>query len=465
MVADPRNFTQLSAIGLRADDWVKTREIFRFIEEYIREYQGRGLSDEMMRRRFDSYFNPGGAFEFWVEAMRKKTLRRRALVVLSNEISSLQNAADPQSAIDSIVTGLSGSGLAGAGHIVPIDASAMAQYDKYWERVQYLKANPDGVIGIPTGFSIFDKDLHRGYESGRLYCFFSRPSVGKSWVMVRAACIAWTMGKRVLIISGEMPTDQLALRCYATFSGFQNVPISHQGLLYGNELYAPAFHALATELEKSNRFWIVDSVEEEPVTVPQVFDMVQRLNPDIVFIDGLMLLGQPNADRLSPGVEVRMKMWQLKNGSVRYGIPIVITHQAVNRMKGNNRAGVSNIAVGRGDDVTMPTLNDAADGEGFARWADVVIAMAPDMNTEIIRWISVRKYRDGPIFSSRYGLYWDVDSGKIADLTPLGADFNAVMAAANDIHAKQGKAALPASLVPRAASKIAPSALLNSVQT
>lgn len=77
------------------------------------------------------------------------------------------------------------------------------------ERYEGLAAG-DIQSGISTGFDHLDKLLNGGLKPGKLYCIAARPSVGKSSV-ARAVCIAASKaGYPTLLLSQEMPDEEVA---------------------------------------------------------------------------------------------------------------------------------------------------------------------------------------------------------------------------------------------------------------
>jgi replicative DNA helicase len=81
--------------------------------------------------------------------------------------------------------------------------------------------NPDGMRGLPTGFTDFDK-LTGGLRPGDLIIVAGRPSMGKTTLAVNMAEYAAVNPKirsSVVIFSMEMPSDQVLTRMLASVGG------------------------------------------------------------------------------------------------------------------------------------------------------------------------------------------------------------------------------------------------------
>jgi hypothetical protein len=77
----------------------------------------------------------------------------------------------------------------------------------------------------------------------------------------------------------------------------------------------------------------------------------------------------------------------------------------------------------------MPSLNDVADGDSFARACSDVIAMCGDATSRNITWYSLRKYRERgwqQAMPQRMALAVDYRFGRIIDLSERGYNQEAI---------------------------------------
>jgi len=69
-----------------------------------------------------------------------------------------------------------------------------------------------------------------------------------------------------------------------------------------------------------------------------------------------------------------------------------------------------------------------------------VVSFAPDKDRGDIRWYSIRKMRERELeeLGQRYAMYWNVDAGRIVDLTQHGTDHTALRTALQQLNPRTG---------------------------
>lgn len=435
---EPSVLTNAGALGITREDWVHCRDALDFVVAYGDEHK-QYPPVTLIQQRFADFVDPGGVASYWLQEMRKSTLTRRTTMALRDGLKLLEE--DPDRAVDDLVDRLGAAKLRQvAEHVSATDRDAMERLLRYQRRKAVLEGAPNTIFGIPTGLAIFDQ-THLGWLPGELIGIYARPTVGKTWLGLREAAVAWAYNNRVLVISPEMPVSQLTIRIDAMLAYCLGIQFSHQAAATGKAFIEDNYLRLAEELQKSERWWTVDSMDGREIGLTEVKSLVNQLNPSIVFIDGIMLLRNELGRSAAGHDQMRHNAYGIKNFITAKGIPALVTHQSVNVRKGH-RGG--DIAQGRGDDWSMPTMNDAADGESFVRACSSLITMAPDKDNPYLRWMSIRKARERDMtFHSRLALYWNVDAGKIVDLTHLVDNHQSITTEAETLARADGRFIAP----------------------
>lgn len=101
-----------------------------------------------------------------------------------------------------------------AGSFVRIDTVLK----KTFQQLASVKSHQEGVTGVPTGFTVFDK-MTSGMQRSDLLILAARPSMGKTALALNMAMSAWEQGFPSAIFSLEMPAEQLVLRMLASEAG------------------------------------------------------------------------------------------------------------------------------------------------------------------------------------------------------------------------------------------------------
>lgn len=433
--------TKAAALGINREDWVNCRDVLDFIVQYGDQHkQYPPLT--LVQQRFPDFVDPGGAGDYWLTELRRATLTRRTTMALRDGLQLLQD--DPDRAVDDLMNRLAAAKLRqGAEHISATDRDAMERVHRYQRRKALLESAPNTIFGIPTGLHALDS-TQIGWLGGELVGIYARPTVGKTWLWLREAAWAWAYGASVLCISPEMPVSQLTIRIDAMLAYCLGIQFSHSGAATGKPYVEENYIRLAEQLQQSERWWTVDSMDGREIGLTEVKALVDQLNPSIVLIDGIMLLRNEAGRGAASHEQMRYNVYGLKNFLTARNIPGIITHQSVNTNKGQKAAdGVQ----GRGDDFRMPTMSDAADGEAFVRACSTLITMAPDKDRSDLRWMSIRKARERDMqFHSRLALYWNVDAGKIHDLTYLKDDYQSITTEADNLSRADGRFVAPKSI-------------------
>lgn len=252
----------------------------------------------------------------------------------------------------------------------------------------YARANP-GLRGISSGFPTLDAAT-MGFMGGDVIVMAGRPSMGKSYLLMEMANAAHLEGRTSAVVSMEMSKTQLTRRWVGRRSGFNPNIIrdgglgtySHDelmGVLSDMENDPTPIYLLAGDMRKS---------------VAGIEAMVLEFSPEILFIDAAYLLtpsGQKQG-HISKWESIAEVICELKQLSIRYDIPVVISVQFNRNQKSKHKGELD--------------LSDIAGSDSIPQDASVVLGIrqgpAPYQRTQ--RIVEVMKNREGdtPRFATAF---------------------------------------------------------------
>jgi KaiC/GvpD/RAD55 family RecA-like ATPase len=135
-------------------------------------------------------------------------------------------------------------------------------------------------------------DQTLGWWPEDLILFVGRLGVGKTWTLVICAHAAWRAGKRVLLVSTEMSTVQMARRFYALHLRMPYNDIRRGRL---GDFAEPRFLDGIREIMDDSGIDIVGG--DFDYTIDNVAAVVEDEKPDIVMIDGPYLIKNSGKNR------------------------------------------------------------------------------------------------------------------------------------------------------------------------
>ncbi|CAN5787778.1 DNA repair protein RadA [soil metagenome] len=123
--------------------------------------------------------------------------------------------------------------------------------------VPIADVDPAAFVARPTGVAELDRVLGGGLVPGSVTLLGGEPGIGKSTVLLQAAAEVAADGRRVLYLSGEESPQQVRLRA-------ERLDALHPGL------------------------WLASEIE-----LPQVVGAIDHVDPDLVVIDSIQTLVDP----------------------------------------------------------------------------------------------------------------------------------------------------------------------------
>lgn len=211
----------------------------------------------------------------------------------------------------------------------------------------------DGVIGIPYPWDCLNA-MTGGMCPGDLIYIYGRPGMMKSWLLSVIAAETANAKRRVLLYTKEIDDVTLAERVasihlgidYGAFRAGQ-LPPSEENTFYDYIDELCNMSAADEDGDNPGIFFVTDKGCKTPRTVQQLMIIAERINPDVIFVDGFYLLnpGRIHAKK-SNHEKIQVISRELKSYAQSLKVPIICTSQA-------NRDGKKNANVGETEDAAF----------------------------------------------------------------------------------------------------------------
>lgn len=255
-------------------------------------------------------------------------------------------------------------------------------------RLEKLFANPDGLAGLPTGFTDLDR-LTTGMHPGELIVIGARPSVGKtSLAMNIAEHAAVVQQKAVAVFSLEMQGEELALRMLSSFS---RIPFS--GLRSGHLNDRDMDRLVSSDgILRNAKIFVDASPGLSSSDLRAKARRIQRERGlDLVIVDYIQIMRTPgfSDNRANAVAEISR---DLKILAKELGVPVIALSQLNRKSEDQGR---------------KPLLSDLRESGGIEQDADVVLLLhrqkkeGESSNADGMAEIIVAKQRNGPLDTIR----------------------------------------------------------------
>ena len=249
-------------------------------------------------------------------------------------------------------------------------------------RADYLhaKSNP-GLQGVPFPWPTLNA-MTGGAQGGDLIVVAGRPSMGKSWILLKMAHEAWMTGHVVAFTSMEMSLTQIARRWVGVHSG------TNPNFLRDGELSTHSEERiLAMMIEMQNATPVHLLAGDMSKEVGGVEGMILEFDPDIVYVDSAYLLTPSGKKKgfVSKWEAISEVVGQLKALALKYNKPIVISVQFNRNQKTNSTSELD--------------LGDIAGSDSIPQDASIVLGArkGPSPFQDIQRIIETMKNREGEV--------------------------------------------------------------------
>lgn len=202
-------------------------------------------------------------------------------------------------------------------------------------RDAYNSVHGSGLIsGVPTGYRYLDEETN-GYQNGDLVVWVARPGLGKTHTLIHQARAASAANRSVLFVSMEMTLAQIGGR-YAAHEAGLDPSLVRKGKLsmWGRREFD---RALITMGQSHNFHLFAGNFKK---TTDDIDILIQELEPDIVYIDGMYLMKPANTPgRASRFESAAYVVDEVKRMTLMRNRPIVCTTQFGRDAKGGGKEG------------------------------------------------------------------------------------------------------------------------------
>ena len=195
--------------------------------------------------------------------------------------------------------------------------------EKRYQEYLDIKTRDGGLLGYPTGFRTID-EATAGLQPGQLITIIAPPKTGKSVLAMQVAVNVHESGHVPMFQSFEMTNVEQQHRHDAMRANIAHSRLTRGKLSIDEE---KRFKDSLKRMESMQRFYLTDSASA--MTVSGLQAKVEKLRPDIVFVDGVyLMIDERSGEAGTPGSLTNITR-DLKRLAQRYEIPLVISTQVL----------------------------------------------------------------------------------------------------------------------------------------
>lgn len=257
IIREPSRLAILHNSGILENDFLVYRDVYSLVETHIVKYQKPPTNDEILSLQ-PEWRETTGSFDHWLDLFTNAVSITRAQELIYESVTKFQQEPmNVESIVSDLASGLQSVAPKRSEPLHATDAAITERLKRFQTRREILGQNSDTVFGIRSGISLIDEG-HMGWLPGDMVGIFARSGVGKTWFLIWQGVKAWLQGKRVLLISTEMPESQISMRMDVLMAGHIGIPISEKLLKAGHPSQEAAYSELTTALAKTSRWYTED---------------------------------------------------------------------------------------------------------------------------------------------------------------------------------------------------------------
>jgi replicative DNA helicase len=260
-----------------------------------------------------------------------------------------------------------------------------------YQRVQ------NGYVGVPSPWPSIT-EITMGFWDKTATYFVARPGVGKTQAAVLIANHAHLEGNKVLFISPEMSSSEVAERAIVLRSGVSGKRFI-KGELSAFELQS--FSDCADQLADTDTYMVMDSSCD--LSPRGMGKAIEQHQPDIVLLDSIYMLDfkGSKAERTEKAVD-----W-IRQASKHYGLPLICFHQLSRAATKDKKHG------GTGYDTSAIALTDQLLWDAHAVF---ILEQDKDMKADDMLQVHVGKIRRGQWDGKPIRLNWNFESMDFSEI-------------------------------------------------
>ena len=381
----------LARYGVNASSFEHYRAMYKYIDGAVSEHDHLPRLRDL-RQAFDlpnTLERTVSEYQWLRDEFLKLSTARRVQSVVDAAV--MAHGEEPRDLLDSLLTNLTSLQVLERRGVSITDGSSMERYEDYAKR----KPKDNGVEGIPTGLSFFDAEYRLGWLPGELIGIVGRIFIGKTWLLLHFSLTAWLSGRRILLLSPEMPTEEAESRYDALYLGRNGVTIDATDL-YRGFVPTDAMKVLAKRAAERQDWITLDSVEGKPFSIGEIPRLIRQYKPDLLAIDGMPLIGGSSKGQIWE--VVKEVSYGLKSLAVANKIAIIITTQA---------------SRGAANPSRPPALHEIGYGDAFGQACDRILALSRKGRDPKSMTVTIQKFRKGQPKHGGIHLFFDPSRGRI----------------------------------------------------
>lgn len=374
------------------------RKVWVFIREHFTRY-GECPSVDVIKENYPSYelYPSEDSIEYLIDTLVSVRRKVATTNILRDAIEKIDKEQDHEGALLALQSGIIKLDSNGFSETNDVDITEDLELDKRWSRYLERKANPETLLGYPTGFPTIDK-VTSGLQNGQLVVITATPKTGKSTVALQVALNIHETSQVVpMFYSFEMSNREQEDRFDA-----MKARISYQRFITGTNTREEEdrYYTVVNQgLRRRKGFLLVDSASGS--TLSGVVAKLQQHRPSILFIDGMYLMIDEQTGEANTPQALTNLTRGFKRMAQKFNIPIVITTQSLDWKKGKG---------GR------LTANSIGYSSSFFQDADVLFGLEkPEEDVDETRVLSILASRNSGPGSTFLTWEWDTSTFREMD--------------------------------------------------
>ena len=384
IVLNTRHVEDLKLHNFTAKDFVILGDAYTFLLEYCDTYQEMPTL-ETLYDKFNEELEEqaeGGNLNYFIKTFNDQTITRKAANIIREEGKKL--ISFPRETVGNIISKLERINQDYDEEVYIYDGEEITdrRYEDFLNRRKILQ-NKNGMklLGVPTPITRINA-FGIGVQGGEICSLVARPAVGKSWFSVKAATMNAFHGNKTMLVTAELPAEQISIRLDVFMSKMMGYEFSHKLLKLGSEqVNEEEYFKFLKENNKKNRgnLMVVDHISDYGLSIKGISALVRQHRPSVLVVDNMELInsdgGRAQWEKIS---EV---YYGLKHLAIASNVSIFTTIQA------NRDAS---------DPFKPPGRTEIAAGDAMLRASDMVFSMCLSRDGDDKRLIAFQKMRDLP---------------------------------------------------------------------